>query len=184
MPDRCALRFLLLFLRVIEGVAQKAVSVALVAGVAGHNRIERFGKSYFLHCLIPLLARAAMISNNAPVGNSLPAIFQDVTGSCRLCLILFRHGLGEIHRFHRNPDGPRGGGAIREEARLSANVKRRRAVRFLQRPGKAFLENGHSAGERAGRAADDYWESFPIGWENTGRRNGALGLSHGPDRLL
>ena len=44
-----ALRFLLLLGRIIERVAQKNVSVAVVATVGRDDRIESFGKSNFLH---------------------------------------------------------------------------------------------------------------------------------------
>jgi hypothetical protein len=70
VADRRALRFLLLLRRVIQRVAQENVGIPLVTRVAGHNRIERFGESYLLHVVVPLLPGAPMITNNRDTGNS------------------------------------------------------------------------------------------------------------------
>src|SRR5262249_2671435 len=51
MPDAGAFGLLLLFCRKIERVTQKTVCVTLVARVASHNGIKRFGKSNLLHLM-------------------------------------------------------------------------------------------------------------------------------------
>jgi hypothetical protein len=67
MPHRRALGLLLLLGREIEGIAQKDVRIPHITRIVGHDRIESFGKSNFLHeqsrvCLFP--ARAMISSNN------------------------------------------------------------------------------------------------------------------------
>jgi len=39
----------------LQRVAEKNVGLALITGVVGHNRIERFGESYLLHFETPIL---------------------------------------------------------------------------------------------------------------------------------
>jgi hypothetical protein len=69
VADRGALGLLLLLCRVIEGIPEEHIGVALVTRVRSHDRIKRFSESNFLHVVVPVLPGAGMISSNAGVGN-------------------------------------------------------------------------------------------------------------------
>src|SRR5205085_5433602 len=78
MPYRCPLYFLLLFGGEIEGVPQKDVGLALITRVAGHNRIESFGKSNLLHESVgAMIISKTRASNCAPASSDYGVAVQD-----------------------------------------------------------------------------------------------------------